>query len=246
MKIGIILQTRMGSTRLPGKVLMKADENNLMLDYSISQLRNCQQSDEIIVATSNLERDDVIVNHCEKLNVNVFRGEEEDVLDRHYQCAKKYSLSHIIRIPADKPLIDPQITDSIIKMFISSNFDYIANFGVIKKNNKLILDSTYPSGTEVEMMTFEALEKAWKNAESPDEREHVTSYIYLNSEKFKIKTLDLESNLSNLRWSLDYENDLKVIRQIIKNIQHRPILMKDIIKFLDKNPEIKNYNQNLK
>ena len=140
MKIGIILQTRMGSTRLPGKVLMKADENNLMLDYSISQLRNCQQSDEIIVATSNLERDDVIVNHCEKLNVNVFRGEEEDVLDRHYQCAKKYSLSHIIRIPADKPLIDPQITDSIIKMFISSNFDYIANFGVIKKNNKLILD----------------------------------------------------------------------------------------------------------
>tara|TARA_B100000029_G_scaffold101250_1_gene91540 strand:- start:312 stop:1052 length:741 start_codon:yes stop_codon:yes gene_type:complete len=246
MKIGIIIQTRMGSTRLPGKVLMNADQNDLMIDYTINQLKNCKSCDKLIIATSNLERDDPIVNYCKSKDVDIFRGDEQDVLDRHYLCAKKFSLSHVIRIPSDKPLIDPQIVDLIIKTFISSNYDYVANFGVIKKNNELILDSTYPSGTEVEMMSFDALETAWKNAKTSDEREHVTPYIYLNPEKFNIKILHLNSNLSNLRWSLDYEKDLKVIREIIKNISDRPILMNDIINFLNNNPEIRYYNQNQK
>ncbi len=154
MKIGIILQTRMGSSRLPGKVLMKADETNLMLDYSINQLKHCKNSDKIIVATSNLERDDPIEEHCKTLNMDFFRGDEQDVLDRHYQCAKKYSLSHIVRIPSDKPLIDPQIVDSIIDFFKENDFDYVANFEIIQKNNSLIFNSTYPSGTEVEIFSF--------------------------------------------------------------------------------------------
>jgi len=223
--------------------LMNADPNNLMINYTINQLKNCKISNELIIATSNLERDDVLAKYCESQNVNVFRGDEKDVLDRHYQCAKKFSLSHIIRIPSDKPLIDPQITDLIINTFLSNDYDYIANFEVIKKNNKLIFNSTYPSGTEVEMMSFNALEIAWKNAKTPDEREHVTPYIYLNPEKFHIKILHHDSNLSNLRWSLDYERDLTVIREIIKNIPHRPILMDDIIKFLNDNPNIRDYNQ---
>jgi len=223
--------------------LMNADPNNLMINYTIIQLKNCKISNELIIATSNLERDDVLAKYCESQNVNVFRGDEKDVLDRHYQCAKKFSLSHIIRIPSDKPLIDPQITDLIINTFLSNDYDYIANFEVIKKNNKLIFNSTYPSGTEVEMMSFNALEIAWKNAKTPDEREHVTPYIYLNPEKFHIKILHHDSNLSNLRWSLDYERDLTVIREIIKNIPHRPILMDDIIKFLNDNPNIRDYNQ---
>ena len=222
---------------------MNADPNNLMINYTINQLKNCKISNELIIATSNLERDDVLAKYCESQNVNVFRGDEKDVLDRHYQCAKKFSLSHIIRIPSDKPLIDPQITDLIINTFLSNDYDYIANFEVIKKNNKLIFNSTYPSGTEVEMMSFNALEIAWKNAKTPDEREHVTPYIYLNPEKFHIKILHHDSNLSNLRWSLDYERDLTVIREIIKNIPHRPILMDDIIKFLNDNPNIRDYNQ---
>ena len=114
---------------------------------------------------------------------------------------------------------------------------------IIKKNNKLILNSTYPSGTEVEMMSFNALEIAWKDAKTSDEREHVTPHIYLNPEKFRIKILHLNSNLSSLRWSLDYERDLKVIREIIQNIPHRPILMDDIIKFLNENPTVRDYNQ---
>ena len=137
MKIGIIVQTRMGSTRLPGKVLMKADETDLMLDYSINQLKNCKYHDKIIIATTNLERDDVIEQHCKNLHVDIFRGDEKDVLSRHYLCAKQHSLTHIIRIPSDKPLIDPQIVDMIIKFFISNEFDYVANFGVTEKDGVL-------------------------------------------------------------------------------------------------------------
>ena len=158
-------------------------------------------------------------------------------------CAKQYSLTHIIRIPSDKPLIDPQIVDMIIKFFISNEFDYVANFGVTEKDGVLKLHSTYPSGTEVEMFSFEALEYAWKNAKTDDEREHVTSYIYLNLDKFKIKILDQTKNLSHLRWSLDYENDVILIRELIKKIHDRPILMENIIDLLEKNPELITINQ---
>ena len=243
MKIGIIVQTRMGSTRLPGKVLMKADERDVMLDYSINQLKHCKNSDELIIATTNLERDDIIEEHCKNLHVDVFRGDEKDVLSRHYLCAKQYSLTHIVRIPSDKPLIDPQIVDMIIKFFISNEFDYVANFGVTEKDGVLKLRSTYPSGTEVEMFSFEALEYSWKNAKTDDEREHVTPYIYLNPDNFKIKILDQTKNFSHLRWSLDYENDVTLIRELIKKIHNRPILMENIVDLLEKNPEIITINQ---
>tara|TARA_B100001175_G_C19429162_1_gene600248 strand:- start:391 stop:1125 length:735 start_codon:yes stop_codon:yes gene_type:complete len=244
MKIGIIVQTRMGSTRLPGKVLMEADTKNLMLDYSINQLKSCENFDNLIIATTNLERDNKIEEHCKSIQIEFFRGDEKDVLGRHYLCAKKYSLTHIVRIPSDKPLIDPKIVDMIIEFFIKNEFDYVANFQVYEENNSLKFNSTYPSGTEVEMFSFEALENAWKNAKNNDEREHVTPYIYLNPEKFRIKIITQKQDLSHFRWSLDYETDLLVIREIIKNVDNRPILMNDIINFLEKNPKIKNMNNN--
>lgn len=105
----------------------------------------------------------------------------------------------------------------IIDFFISNNYDYVANFGVLKKDELLTVDSTYPSGTEVEMFTFDSLERAWKNAKNDEEREHVTPYMYMNPEKFRIKTIHQTKNLSHLRWSLDYDNDLILIREIIKN-----------------------------
>mgnify|MGYP005647246793 FL=1 len=243
MKIGIIVQTRMGSTRLPGKVLMKADETNLMLDYSVNQLKHSKNSDKIIIATSNLKRDDLIEEHCKNLNIDYFRGDEQDVLDRHYQCAKKFSLSHIVRIPSDKPLIDPQIVDSIIEFFKGNDFDYVANFEIIQKDNSLIFNSTYPSGTEVEIFSFNALEMAWKNAKTPDEREHVTPHFYLNRKNFKLKHIQQSENLSHFRWSLDYENDMHLIREIIKRISNRPILLNDIIQLLDNNPQLYKINK---
>ena len=222
---------------------MKADETNLMLDYCINQLKYSKNSDKIIIATSNLKRDDLIEEHCKNLNIDYFRGDEQDVLDRHYQCAKKFSLSHIVRIPSDKPLIDPQIVDSMIEFFKGNDFDYVANFEIIQKGNSSIFNSTYPSGTEVEIFSFNALEIAWKNAKTPDEREHVTPHFYLNCKNFKLKYIRQSENLSHFRWSLDYENDMRLIREIIKRISNRPILVNDIIQLLDNNPQLYKINK---
>ena len=149
MKIGIIVQTRMGSTRLPGKVLMKADESNLMLDYSINQLKNCKHADEIIIATSNLERDTPIEVHCTKSNIPFYRGDEEDVLSRFYDLATNTKAQVIIRITADCPFVDKSIISKAIKLFQENNIDYLSN----------VLNRTYPDGLDVEIFSYKALKR---------------------------------------------------------------------------------------
>ena len=239
MTVGIIVQSRTGSSRLPAKVMMKADDKSLMIDYVINQLKHSKLHDEIVIATTDLKRDDVIFDHVTNRNIPCFRGDEKNVLERHYQCAKKYAFSTIVRIPSDKPLIDPTIVDSVIEKFQSNSYDYISNFSV-DVNDKFI--PSYPSGTEVEIFSFAALETAWKNATSEHDKEHVTPYIYSNPEKFKILTLKSEKNLSQFRWALDYENDLKLIRSIISKITKRPILMNDILELFEQEPDLTKIN----
>ena len=241
MTVGIIVQTRTGSTRLPGKVMMKADDKLLMVDYVINQLKHSKLHDEIVIATTDLKQDDVIFDYITNRNIPCFRGDEKNVLERHYQCAKKYAFSTIVRIPSDKPLIDPTIIDSVIEKFQSNSYDYISNFSVDVNDNDRFIPS-YPSGTEVEIFSFAALETAWKNATSEHDKEHVTPYIYSNPEKFKILTLKSEKNLSQFRWALDYENDLKLIRIIISKIQKRPILMNDILELFEQEPDLTKIN----
>ena len=241
MTVGIIVQARTGSSRLPAKVMMKADDESLMIDYVINQLKHSKLHDEIVVATTNLKQDDVIFDYVTNRNILCFRGDEKNVLERHYQCAKKYAFSTIVRIPSDKPLIDPTIVDSVIERFQSNSYDYISNFFIDANDNDKFIPS-YPSGTEVEIFSFAALEVAWKNATSEDEKEHVTPYIYSNPEKFNIFTLKSEKNLSQFRWALDYENDLKLIRVIISKIQKRPILMNDILELFEQEPDLTKIN----
>jgi len=241
MTVGIIVQTRTGSTRLPGKVMMKADDKLLMVDYVINQLKHSKLHDEIVIATTDLKQDDVIFDYVTNRNIPCFRGDEKNVLERHYQCAKKYAFSTIVRIPSDKPLIDPTIVDSVIEKFQSNSYDYISNFSVDVNDNDRFIPS-YPSGTEVEIFSFTALETAWKNATSEHDKEHVTPYIYSNLEKFNILTLKSEKDLSQFRWALDYENDLKLIRIIISKIQKRPILMNDILELFEQEPDLTKIN----
>ena len=241
MTVGIIVQTRTGSTRLPGKVMMKADDKLLMVDYVINQLKHSKLHDAIVIATTDLKQDDVIFDYVTNRNIPCFRGDEKNVLERHYQCAKKYAFSTIVRIPSDKPLIDPTIVDSVIEKFQSNSYDYISNFSVDVNDNDRFIPS-YPSGTEVEIFSFAALETAWKNATSEHDKEHVTPYIYSNPEKFKIFTLKSEKDLSQFRWALDYENDLKLIRIIISKIQKRPILMNDILELFEQEPDLTKIN----
>ena len=241
MTVGIIVQTRTGSSRLPAKVMMKADDKSLMIDYVINQLKHSKLHDKIVVATTDLKQDDVIFDHVTNRNVSCFRGDEKNVLERHYQCAKKYDFSTIVRIPSDKPLIDPTIVDSVIEKFQSNSYDYLSNFSVNVNDDDGSI-SSYPSGTEVEIFSFTALETAWKNATSEYDKEHVTPYIYNHLEKFKIFTLKSEKNMSQFRWALDYENDLKLIRIIISRITKRPILMSDILELFEREPDLTKIN----
>jgi len=235
MTVGCIIQARMGSSRLPGKVLMNVENEKSVLYYVINQLRYSKLIEKIIVATTDLKEDDKIVECCNSLDVDYFRGDLENVLDRYYQCAKKYSISTIVRIPSDKPLIDPEIVDRVIEFFNSHEYDYITNF----------LPLTFPSGTEVEVFSFEAIQTAWKNAELPSEKEHVTSFLYNHKDRFKIFNVINDENLSQYRWAIDRIEDLALVREIVSKIKKRPILMKDVIELLKKEPQLVDINKNV-
>jgi len=231
--LGCIIQARMNSSRLPGKVMMKLDDKNPSLFYTISQLKNSKYIEEIIVATTSNKEDDIIEKFSKEIGVKCFRGSEDDVLDRYYRCAKKNNFDSIIRITADCPLIDPSIVDEMIKEFKNKNFDYIQN----------IEPRTFPDGMDVEIFTFRALYEAWKNSILPSEREHVTPYFRNNKEKFKIMKFLNEIDFSKYRFTLDYEEDLALMKNIIKDICQRPILMEEIIVLLSKKPELFKINK---
>lgn len=231
--IGCIVQARMGSSRLPGKTLMKVDDKNTILDFIINQLSYSKLIDKLILATTNLSMDDIIEDSIKDLDVKLFRGNTNDVLDRYYQCAKKFSLNIIVRITADNPLIDPFIIDEMISKFCLKNYDYMTN----------TIPRTFPYGTEVEILTFNALEKAWYNAKKPSEREHVTPYFYNNPKNFKIHQVQFSSNLSNLRWTIDKQSDLDLVKLIVSKVIKRPILLDDIIMLYNNEPKIFEINK---
>ena len=230
-----IIQARTGSTRLPKKVLEKIDNNLTVLDYVINQVKYSKKIEKIVVATTNLIEDDLICKYSNLQKIECFRGSSEDVLDRFYQCAKKESAKNIIRITADNPLIDPNIIDIVIEEFENNQFDLVTN----------TISRTFPYGTEVEVFSFESLEKAWKNARKPSEREHVTPYIRNPKNKFIIKDIKNEENISNIRYTIDKLEDLQVVKEIIKNISTRPILFQDIIELQKNKPEIFEINKNV-
>jgi spore coat polysaccharide biosynthesis protein SpsF len=233
VKIYAIVQVRVGSTRLPRKVLLKLNESTL-LEFQIEQLRHSKLLDDIVIATTENKDDDIIHEMSKSLGVNSFRGSEEDVLDRYYNCAKHFSMKHIVRINGDAPFIDPQVVDKVIDFYKNGNFDYVSNF--FKK--------TYPAGTEVEVFSFDTLKTTWENAKKSSEREHVTPYIYNNPTKFRIGNVENNENVSNLHWTVDRKEDLDFVREIYHHINKQPILLSDILKILKDKPSLLEINKN--
>ena len=240
--IGCILQARMSSTRLPGKVMMKIDNENTMLDCVINQLKNSKQTKNLVIATTEQKEDDVIVELVKRSEIKYFRGSKKDVLDRYYQCAKKFDFSEIIRITADNPLIDYEIVDTVVEHFKSNNYDYIT----IDRPQISTFHQTYPWGYNVEVFTFSALENAWKNAKLLSEREHVTPYFYKNKEIFRQTSIENSEDLSSFRCTVDTKYDLELIQKIYSNIKKRPILLSDVIKLFKANPELVKINAHVK
>ena len=234
--IGCIIQARMGSSRLPGKVMQKIDNDNTVLDYVIKQLKSAKKIERILVATTTLAEDDIICEHLFSQKIEFYRGSSEDVLDRYYQCAKKFSIDTIVRITADNPLIDPNIVDLVVNEYKNHRCDFATN----------TIHRTFPYGTEVEIFSFEALEKAWKNAKKPSEREHVTLFIRDPQNGFKLTNTEYQKDLSHLRYTVDRVEDLKLVKEIVKNILTRPILIQNILDLYKNKPEIFEINKNVK
>ena len=239
--LGCIIQARMSSTRLPGKVMIKIDRENTILDCVINQLQDSKEIKNIVIATTDQKEDDVIVEFIQKRRMKYFRGNKQDVLDRYYQCAKKFNFSEIIRITSDNPLIDYEMVDMVVKYFKSNNYDYIATDLPVDTFHR-----TYPLGYAVEVFTFSALENAWKNAKLPSEREHVTPYFYKNKEIFRQTSIQNSEDLSRFRCTVDTKYDLELIQKIYLNIKKRPILLSDVIKLFKANPEFIKINAHVK
>ena len=231
--ITCIIQARMGSTRLPGKTMERITKDKSVIDFVVEQLKFSKIIEKIIVAIPDSIEDDVTYNHLLSKKIQTYRGSLKNVLDRYYQCAKNISSSVIVRVTADCPLIDPEIVDKVITKFIKNKFDYVSNTH----------PRTFPYGTETEVFSFNALEKAWNETRNDFDREHVTPYFYKNPNKFSIGNVIQEKNQSNYRWTIDYNEDLELVKYIANNIIKKPILTNDIINLIIKNPNLLKTNE---
>lgn len=237
-KVVIILQARIGSKRLPGKVLKKVLEKPLLW-HTIERLKSCKNSDKLIIATSNKEQDNPINDIANDCNISCFRGSENNVLDRFYQAAKSVDADIIVRITADCPLIDPELIDKMIAYFKANEFDFVGT-GV---------PPSYPDGLDTDVFSFSALEKAWKEAILSLEREHVGPYILNNPDKFKICFFKNTENLSFMRWTLDEEADFKFIDEVYKRLYNKSnkiFKTQEIIDLLKKHPDLAKINNSVK
>lgn len=240
MKISCIIQARVGSTRLPKKVLLKIQGKEILI-HVLERVSYSKKIDKIIVATTLDSDDDEIETIVQGYNfsrVKVFRGSEEDVLDRYYQAAKETGADIIVRITSDCPLIDWNLIDQIITEFQKGDYDYVSN----------VLDRrTYPRGLDVECFSFTILEKMWNICKEKREREHVTTYVRENQTLFRTKNIEQDVDWSILRWTVDEKDDLKLIKIIYDKLyQNKPDFnTKDILTLIKKEPELANINKHV-
>ena len=241
-KVVAIIQARMGSTRLPGKVL-KPILGKEMLWHLVNRVKNAKLVDQIVVATTINSEDIKIVEFCVRENIDYFQGHETDVLDRYYQAAKKFEATEIIRITGDCPLADPRIIDGAIEKFFSGKFDHLGvatGAGVAGKDI-----FKFPDGLDCEIFKFEVLEKGALLSKNPLEREHVTMYTWTRPEVFKLGNLFSERDYSMYRLTVDHQDDLEVIEEIFGRLYEvNPFFsLEDVIELVEEDPGILKINK---
>lgn len=236
MKVIAIIQARMGSSRLPGKIL-KELAGQPILTRVVNRTRRAKTLDTAVVATTTQEIDKTIVHLCEKQGWPYFRGSEEDVLDRYYQAASAFEADAIVRITSDCPLIEPEIIDRVVGEFLSyyPEADYVSN----------TLVRTFPRGLDVEVMSFDTLARAWKEDNNLAWREHVTPYIYHNPEKFRIRNVSNDVDYSYMRWTVDTPEDLTFVRKIYEHFQNDTFTWRQVLHLLELHPEWQEINRHV-
>lgn len=223
-----IVQARMGSSRLPGKTIADVAGRPLLL-HVVQRVRNARRVDKVVVATTDQSSDDPIAALCQQEGIEYFRGSEDDVLDRFYRTAQANAADTVVRITADCPLIDPVVIDKVIARFQVGDCDYASN----------AVRYTYPDGLDTEVCSFAALERAWREAKKPAEREHVMPY--LRTEKFRTANVESESPvaLGKYRWTVDYPADLEFVRKIYTAFSgNEHFGYQDVFDLLKERPEL--------
>jgi len=237
--IGAIIQARMSSTRLPGK-MAKNVQGRTLLEWVILRAKKIKNVDKVVLATTVKKDDDVLEGIAKQNRILVFRGSDDDVLDRFYQTAKRFNLNSIVRITGDCPVLDVKIAQVVIDFYLKNRkkFDYVSNSH----------PPTFPDGLDVEVFSFAALEKSWHKAKLKSEREHVTPYIVNHPEIFRIYNVYKKGkDLSALRLTLDEQNDLILIRKIYRALCPKKEFfgLKEIVGLLNKKPELLKINQGI-
>ena len=207
-RVVVIVQARMGSTRLPGKVLMDL-EGRPMLERQVERLQRARTPDAIVIATTTDARDQPIVDLATHLDVPVTRGSEDDVLDRYVRAAEAHAADVIVRVTADCPLVDPEVLDGCVDILLAEpTLDYASN----------TLQRTYPRGLDVEVLPRAILETAAREATDPADREHVTRFVWRQPDRFRLGSITDDGDHSDLRWTVDTPEDLKLVRRIYADV----------------------------
>lgn len=232
MKTVAIIQARMSSTRLPGKIMADL-EGRPLLARVVERARAARSLDQVTVATTDCAADDRVAEFCKIEQIPVFRGSEDDVLDRFHQAAEKFHANVVVRLTADCPLLDPAVIDRVVRSFQQGHYDYVSN----------TLEPTYPDGLDTEVFSAAALEKAWREAKLKSEREHVTPYIWKNPGLFRLLNVKNDTDLSGLRWTVDEPQDLELVRRIYRDLSVKGIFgMGDVLDASRRHQEWKDIN----
>ena len=235
MKNVAIIQARMGSTRLPGKVMLPIGHLS-MLARVIRRVKRSLYIDEVVVATSDSSNDDRVAEEAKLHDAQVYRGSENDVLDRYYKAAKQFGATNVIRITADCPLIDPGVIDQVMTTFLERKPDYASN----------CIDRTFPRGLDTEVMTMDALEKAWTESKFTYQRAHVTPYIYKHPDEFKLESVTAGADNSMYRWTVDTQDDLQLVRTLYSRFGFEDTFTWfDAAMMMDMDPSLTALNQHV-
>lgn len=232
MKITAIVQARMGSTRLPGKVLMDL-AGETVLARVLRRLGRASRIDEVVVATTDSASDDEIENECARLQVSCFRGSEHNVLERYLRAAEQFCSDLIVRVTADCPLIDPEVVDEVVGACIAKNVDLSCND----------VPHTFPRGLDVEAFSMETLRRIQGMADQQHQREHVTPLVYERPDIFRTYLVKGHRDVSHLRWTVDTPEDLQLTRAIYAHFENRDNFgWREALDLVDSHPELAEIN----
>lgn len=239
-RIVAIIQARMGSSRLPGKVLMDI-EGKPMLEWVVSRVRQSNRVHEVVVATTTDPSDDQVAEFCQDNGIAVYRGSTFDVLDRYYQAASQAKADVVVRVTADCPLIDPQEIDTLLSEFFDRQVDFATN------RLPPPWHRTFPIGLDTEVASFTALERAWKEASEKHDREHVMPYLYEVEGRFKIYYHNTSPDYGDMRWTVDTAEDLQAVRLIFSHLSNKDhFTWHDVLDVVQQNPELGNINAGIR